>query len=106
MPTPADKSPSSTKPRSFFWRLEQKAAEASKQPHTLFDEYKHWADSSAEVLPPGLMDYFIEYNTTLPSSAAVERLFSLGKRVLSPTRCLISDQAFEWMVLIPYYYRQ
>ncbi|KAK4008667.1 hypothetical protein OUZ56_013800 [Daphnia magna] len=36
----------------------------------------------------------------IPSSAAVERLFSLGGRVLTPTRTLLSDTHFEIIVFL------
>ena len=38
-----------------------------------------------------------QYNTTLPSSAVVERLFSLGKDILKPKRCGLSDEHFEML---------
>ncbi len=43
---------------------------------------------------------FLELNTGLPSSAAVERLLSLGGRVLTPTRTLLSDEHFEMLVFL------
>ena len=41
-----------------------------------------------------------QYNTTLPSSAAVERLFSLGKDILKPKRCGLSDEHFEKLAFL------
>ena len=47
-----------------------------------------------------LKNVFIKLNTPLPSSAAVERLFSLGKDVLRPKRASLSDEHFEMMVFL------
>lgn len=43
---------------------------------------------------------FMELNTALPSSGAVERLFSIGKLVLKPNRCLLTDEHFEAQLLL------
>ena len=43
---------------------------------------------------------YIALNTGLPSSAAVERLFSLGGRVLSPMRSRLSSMHFEMMTFL------
>ena len=43
---------------------------------------------------------FVKLNTPLLSSAAVERLFSLGKDVLGPKRASLSDEHFEIMVFL------
>jgi hypothetical protein len=47
-----------------------------------------------------LSKMFILYNTCLPSSASVERVFSLGGRVLSPLRSNLTDTHFEMMVFM------
>ena len=47
-----------------------------------------------------LMNLFIQYNTALPSSAAVERLFSVGKDVLKPKRSGLTDEHFEMLVFL------
>jgi len=43
---------------------------------------------------------FIKFNTPLPSSAAVERLFSLGKDVLKPKRTGLRYEHFELLVFL------
>lgn len=42
-----------------------------------------------------MKDFFIRLNTPIPSSAAVERLFSIAKDVLRPKRTSMSDRNFE-----------
>ena len=41
-----------------------------------------------------LIDLFIKFNTGIPSSAAVERLFSVGKDILRAKRANLSDGTF------------
>ena len=61
-----------------------------------------WMDwlKTANDLPKELYKPFAKFDTTLPSSAAVERIFSLGKRVMSPNRPLMSDATFEANVML------
>ena len=47
-----------------------------------------------------LRDLFIHSNTTIPSSAAIERLFSVGEDVLKPKRSGLTDQNFELLVYL------
>ena len=84
-----------TSNQSFFQRLKDKNKKKNN-----FDLWAGWADSEDEKVPPFLQNVFIQYNTTMPSSAAVERMFSLAGRVLSPTRALLSDANFEMCVFL------
>ena len=45
-------------------------------------------------------DLFLRFNTQIPSSAAVERMFSMEKDVLEPKRSKMSDQHFEKLVFL------
>ncbi|MEL7308304.1 MAG: hypothetical protein AAGK05_10865 [Pseudomonadota bacterium] len=49
---------------------------------------------------PSLMQIFCKYNTPVPSSAAVERLFSVGKDVLRATRASMSDLTLSRLLFL------
>ncbi len=51
---------------------------------------------------PALKAIFLTLNSNLPSSAPVERLFSVGGLVFSPKRSRLSDKKFESLVLLKY----
>ena len=47
-----------------------------------------------------IKDLFIKFNTSIPSSAAVERLFSTGKDVLKPKRSHLTDKHFKMLLFL------
>lgn len=49
---------------------------------------------------PSLMQMFCKYNTPVPSSAAVERLFSVGKDVLRAKRASMSDLTLSRLLFL------
>ncbi len=49
---------------------------------------------------PVLVKLFVQYNTTIPSRAAVERIFSTGKDILKPKRASLSDKNFERLMFL------
>ncbi len=47
-----------------------------------------------------LMDLFIEFNTPVPSSAGVERLFSQAGDILHPKRCSLTEDRFHQLMFM------
>lgn len=49
---------------------------------------------------PFIKKAYIKFNTAMCSSAAVERLFSLGGHILSPRRCSMTDETFRMLTIL------
>ena len=92
---------STSSTHSFFWRFEKQAKlrNHNNSESSLGNVWLSWCNS-VDDLPKMLFKPFIVFNTTLPSSAPVERLFLLGKRVMSPLQNQIGNYKFEKMVML------
>lgn len=51
---------------------------------------------------PRILKIFLKTNTATPSSAPVERLFSIGSLILTPKMNHFTDQCFERLLLLWY----
>lgn len=55
---------------------------------------------------PIIKQIFFKYNTTLPSSAPVERMFSSGSQILIPRRNRLSDHIFNMLICLKSKYKE
>lgn len=55
---------------------------------------------------PQIKEFFIRYNTTIPTSAPVERLFSQASLILTVRRNRLSDSLLEMLLLLKVHLKQ
>lgn len=93
---------SSTSEKDFFSFAEEEDEMSCTADSEVLDYMR--SGSELEVLNrfPRVKAVFMKYNTATPSSAPVERLFSLGGLVLTPKRNRLSDDRFERLLLMRY----
>lgn len=76
----------------------------SKSIENEVEDYLSDPDTTTKALVkyPNLLQAFLKFNASLPSSAAVERLFSCAGQILVPRRCKLSDKLFEKLIFLRY----
>ena len=103
--TTAPSQPEPPRKKVFFSRMHSKAASTAQRATLgINDKWIAWAKKQPDdgPVPNWLEKPFIDFNTSLPTSAPVERLFSLGKRVMSPQRTLLTDENFENLTMLAF----
>lgn len=88
----------------FFEFENSPSDETSKQNTQEMEVLKFLSDESTSTKSleqyPGVRQVFVKYNTPLPSSAPVERLFSYAGHIHSPKRNRLSDKMFSQLVFL------
>jgi hypothetical protein len=92
--------PSSSEGTSFFYfyKAEQEENAMQSELELYLNDSAH--DISSLQNYPLVKKVFVQKNTSLPSSAPVERLFSIGGQIFTPRRNSLTDQHFEMLLLL------
>ncbi|XP_067206204.1 uncharacterized protein [Linepithema humile] len=86
----------------FFICEQQRMTEGESEEEELQRFLKSKSCKVEEMLNdyPKIKKLFVKYNTALPSSASVERMFSVGGSVLTPQRGHLYDDTIEQQILL------
>lgn len=98
---PVEQKPSNSNDNDFFVFEDEDVCYSSE---TQVMEYLKSSGLELDILNkfPNIKVISLKYNTATPSSAPVERLFSLGSLVLTPKRNRLSSKRFEKLLLMRY----
>ena len=80
----------------------RKRPRSDQDPRKLVDEYLNSDNYEISLIKayPILETLFRKYNTAIPSSAPVERMFSSGGGIFTKTRHCLKDEQFEMALLL------
>lgn len=92
------------------------AMEEDQQEQTLQEKVNNEIKNWSKIVPKGSLEVstslfplefrdawvtlFVRYNTPLPSSASIERVFSYGSAILRPKRATLAAENFEALVFL------
>ena len=99
--------------KTRFWKIEESSSSSTmeKVEMSLRMEVEAWIDPLDELTSLNIHMFpmlnrnawvkaFVQYNTAIPSSAAVECLFSIGSDIMGPKRTRLTSKNFQALVFL------
>ena len=94
----------STTDNADYYGFKIKGSSGKSATSSEIDVIKYLEDSSDKLgmllKYPSVRNVFVRFNTALPSSAPVERMFSLAGKIHSPSRTQLTSENFRKLVLM------